>query len=147
MATDQGSAFAAEIARLAKKYRGVDRAQTTTKSGHTILLTGMLGGNVGAIDITTPDGHKVRRADGWKVGETYEVAKFLWDLMEQDKARAAERERLAGLKSVSITSANATGPASNRKTSRYHLTPEQLAQLLTLAEQLAAANAADTVAE
>ncbi|MET7498504.1 hypothetical protein ABZV61_38610 [Streptomyces sp900116325] len=66
MARDQRSAFAAEIASLARKHKGADRAQTITKSGYTVLLTGMYGGNVGAIDITDPDGHKIRRADGWR---------------------------------------------------------------------------------
>ncbi|KNE83300.1 hypothetical protein ADZ36_05520 [Streptomyces fradiae] len=102
----------------------------------------MWGEDVGAIVITDPDGHEVRRADGWKVGKTAEVAEFLWDEMEHNKARAAERERLVGLKSVSITSTDATGHTPGRTTSRYHLTPEQLAQVLSLAERLAAANAA-----
>ncbi|MFJ6930657.1 hypothetical protein ACIQUP_25560 [Streptomyces nigra] len=43
---------------------------------------------------------------------------------------------------MSIISANATGQTSGRQTSRYHLTPEQIAQVLALAERLAAANAA-----
>ncbi|MEU9764044.1 hypothetical protein AB0D98_30930 [Streptomyces sp. NPDC047987] len=141
MATDQRSAFAAEIASLARKYKGAIRAQATTKNGYTVLFTGMWGDDIGAIVITDPDGHEVRRADGWKVAKTAEVAEFLWDVMEQDKARAAERERLAGLKSVSITSADAIGRVSSRDTSRYHLTPGQLVELLTLAEQMAAANA------
>ncbi|MET7487121.1 hypothetical protein [Streptomyces sp. NPDC005538] len=147
MATDQRSAFAAEIASLARKYKGAGRAQAITKNGYTVLFTGMWGGDVGAIVITDPDGHEIRRADGWKVGKTAEVAEFLWDVLEEDKARAAERERLAGLKSVRITSADAIGPASSKETSSYHLTPGQLALLLTLAEQLAAANAAATTAE
>ncbi len=107
----------------------------------------MWGNNVGAIVITDPDGHEVRRADGWKLGETAEVAAFLWDVLEKHKARAAERERLAGLESVSITSVDAIGPATTRETSRYHLTPKQRAQLLTLAEQMAAENTAATTAE
>jgi hypothetical protein len=147
MATEQRSVFAAEIASLARKYKGADRAQAVTKNGYTVLLTGMWGENVGAIEITDPDGHHVRRADGWKVGKTAEVAAFLWDVLEKDKARAAERERLAGLKSVSITSVDAIGPASSKETSRYHLTPGQLAQLITLAEQLAAENTAVLAAE
>ncbi|MFF1678760.1 hypothetical protein ACFVYG_22305 [Streptomyces sp. NPDC058256] len=142
MATDQRSVFAAEIASLARKYKGAGRAQAVTKNGYTVLFTGMWGEEVGAIVITDPDGHEVRRADGWKLGRTAEVAAFLWDVLEKDKVRAAERERLAGLKSVSITSVDAIGPASSKETSRYHLTPGQLAQLLTLAEQMAAANAA-----
>ncbi|MEV6676243.1 hypothetical protein AB0N09_05150 [Streptomyces erythrochromogenes] len=140
MATDQRSAFAAEIASLARKYKGAVRAQAVTKSGYIVLLTGMWGEDVGAIVITSPDGHEVRRADGWKISKTAEVAAFLWDVLEKDKARAAERERLAGLKSVSITSADAIGWASNKETSRYHLAPAQLARLLTLAEQMAAEN-------
>ncbi|RNG27164.1 hypothetical protein [Streptomyces botrytidirepellens] len=147
MATNQRSAFAAEVARLARKYKGSGRAQTTTKNGYTVLFTGMWNDNVGAIDITDPDGHNVRRADGWKVGKTAEAAKSLWDELEKDKASAAKRERLAGLKSVSITSTDAIGPTFSRETSRYHLTPEQLAQLLAQAEQMAAANAAVTAAE
>lgn len=147
MATDQRSAFAAEIASLARKHKGLDRVEAVTKNGYTVLLTGMRGGHVEAIVITDPDGHQVRRADGWNVGKTDEVAEFLWDVMEKDKARAAERERLAGLKSVSITSTDATGRAAGKETSRYHLTPEQLAELRSLAEQLASANAAVTAAE
>ncbi|MFJ5951400.1 hypothetical protein [Streptomyces noursei] len=142
MATDQRSAFAAETAKLARKNKGAGRAQATTKNGYTVLLTSMSSGHVDAIVITTPDGREVRRADGWKVSKTAEVAEFLWDVLEEDKARAAKRERLAGLKSVSITSVDAISPASSKDTRRYHLTPRQLAQLLTLAEQLAAANAA-----
>lgn len=141
MATDPRSAFAAEIARLARKYKGAGRAQATTKNGYTVLFTGMWGEDVGAIDITDPDGHEIRRADGWKLSKTVEVAEFLWDVLQEDKASAAARKRLAGLKSVSITAADAIGPASSKETSRYHLTPEQLAQLRTLAEQMAAANA------
>lgn len=141
MSTDQRRTFAAEIASLAKKHKGCGRAEAITKTGHTVLLTGMWGQDVGAIVITDPDGHEVRRADRWKVGKTAEVAEFLWDVLEEDKARADERERLAGLKSVNITSADATGRAPGKESSRYHLTREQLAQLLTLAEQLAAANA------
>ncbi|MET8406216.1 hypothetical protein [Streptomyces sp900116325] len=49
MARDQRSAFAAEIASLARKHKGADRAQTITKSGYTVLLTGMYGGNVGSV--------------------------------------------------------------------------------------------------
>ncbi|WP_371793111.1 hypothetical protein OG285_32800 [Streptomyces sp. NBC_01471] len=146
MATDQRSAFAAEIGRLAKKHWGLDRVEAVTKNGYTVLLTGMQGGHVDAIVITDPDGHQVRRADGWKVGRTVEVAEFLWDDLEKGRARAAERERLAGLKSVSITSADATGRASGKEASKYHLTPEQLAQLRSFAEQLASANAAVTAA-
>lgn len=141
MATDQRRAFVAEIARLARKHKGFGRIEAITKTGHTVLLTGMWGEDVGAIVITDPNGREVRRADGWKVGKTAEVAEFLWDAMEDDKARAAERERLAGLKSVNITSADAAGREPGKESSRYHLTPQQLAQLLTLAEQLAAANA------
>ncbi|MGW3390531.1 hypothetical protein [Streptomyces cinereoruber] len=140
--TDPRSAVVAEITALARKYKNSGRVQTVTKSGHTVLLTGMAGDSVGGIDITAPDGFKVRRADGWKISETAQVAAFLWDAMEQDRARAAERARLAGLKSVSITSADATGQMPGRRTSRYHLTPEQLAQVQALAERLAAANAA-----
>lgn len=147
MTIDQRSTFAAEIASLAKKYKGAVRAQATTKSGYTILLTGMWGEDVGAIAITGPDGHEVHRADGWKLGKTAEVAELLWDALEENRARAAERERLAGLKSVSITSADAIGWAAGKETSRYHLTPEQLAQLRALAEQMAAANAAVTTVE
>ncbi|MEU3872625.1 MULTISPECIES: hypothetical protein [Streptomyces] len=139
---DPRSAFAAEITALARKHKNSVRAHTVTKSGHTVVLTDMWGDSVGAIDITAPDGHRVRRADGWKTAKTTEVAAFLWDEMEQDRAMAAERKRLAGLKSVSITSADATGQTSGLQTSRYHLTPEQLTQVLTLAERLAAVNAA-----
>jgi hypothetical protein len=147
MAMDPRSAFAAEIASLARKYKGADSAQTATRNGYTVLLTGMWGENVGAIVITDPDGHEVRRADGWKVGKTAEVAEFMWDVLERDKARAAERARLAGLKSVSVVSADAVGPAFSKETSRYHLTAEQLGQLLALAEQLAAENAPGSAAE
>lgn len=139
---DLRSAFATEIAALASKHKNAGQAQTVTNTGHTVLFTGMWGDHVGAIDITAPDGHRVRRADGWKIGKTEDVAAFLWDVMEQDRTRAAERERLAGLKPVSITSADAAGHAPGRTTSRYHLTPDQLAQVLALAERLAAANAA-----
>ncbi|MFD7958464.1 hypothetical protein ACFV4X_33930 [Streptomyces ardesiacus] len=139
---DPRSAFAAEITALARKHKDSVRVQTITKSGHTVLLTGMWGDSVGAIEITAPDGFKARRADGWKSAKTAEVAAFLWDVMEQDRARAAERKRLAGLKSVSITSADAIGQTSGRQTSRYHLTPEQLAQVHALTESLAAANTA-----
>lgn len=137
-------AFAAEIAGLAGKHKGFGSVQTTTKSGHTVALTGVWGEEVSAIVITAPDGHEVRRADGWKIGKTAEVAEFLWDVMEQEKARAAKRERLAGLKAVRITSADAVGWAASKESTRYHLTPEQLAQLLTLAEQFASTNAAVT---
>ncbi|MFF8617050.1 hypothetical protein [Streptomyces sp. NPDC015350] len=99
------------------------------------------------IAITAPDGLEASRADGWKVDKTAEVAGLLGDALEKDRASAAERERLAGLKSVSITSADATGWAVGKEISRYHLTPEQLAQLRALAEQMAAANAAVTAAE
>ncbi|KOT47136.1 MULTISPECIES: hypothetical protein [Streptomyces] len=139
---DLRSAFATEIAAFARKHKNSVRAQTVTKTGHTVLLTGMWGDHANAIEITAPDGHRIRRADGWKIGKTAEIAAFLWDEMEQHRARAAERERLAGLKSVSITSADASGQTHGRETSRYHLTPEQLAQVLALAERLAAANAA-----
>ncbi|MFD4242706.1 hypothetical protein ACFWP3_14055 [Streptomyces sp. NPDC058525] len=150
MTIDQRSAFAAEIASLAKKYKGAVRAQATTKSGYAVLLTGMWGEDVGAIAITGPDGHEVRRADGWKLGKTAEVAALLWDALEENRSRAAERERLAGLKSVSITSADAIGWAAGKETkqtSGYHLTPEQLAQLRALAAQMAAENAAVTTVE
>ncbi|MFK0154120.1 hypothetical protein ACIQVK_18865 [Streptomyces sp. NPDC090493] len=136
------SAFVTEIAALARKLKNSVRAQTVTRTGHTVLFTGMWGDRVGAIEITAPNGRKVRRADGWKIGETAEVAAFLWDEMEQDRGRAAERERLAGLKSVSITSADAGGQTHSRETVSYHLTPGQLTQVLALAEHLAAANAA-----
>ncbi|MER5617684.1 hypothetical protein [Streptomyces sp. NPDC002215] len=142
MATDQRRVFVSEIASLARKHKGSGRAEAITKTGHTVLLTDMRGEDVGAITITDPDGHEVRRADGWKVGKTAEVAEFLWDVLEEDKARAAERERLAGLKSVNITSADATGRVPGKESTRYHLTPEQLVQLLTLAAQLASANTA-----
>ncbi|WP_331732951.1 hypothetical protein OG613_48995 (plasmid) [Streptomyces sp. NBC_00015] len=147
MTTNQRSSFAAELARLARKHKGSGRAQAVTKNGCTVLFTGMWGENVGAIVITDPDGHEVQRADGWKLSKTAEVAAFLWDVLEKEKARAAERERLAGLKSVNLTTMDATGPASNRKTSRYHLTPGQLAQLLALAEQMAAENTAAPASE
>ncbi|MDX3020026.1 hypothetical protein [Streptomyces acidiscabies] len=137
---DPRSAFAAEIAALAWKHKNSVRAQAVTRTGHTVLFTGTWGDRVGAIEITAPDGQRVRRSDGWKIGEIVEVAAFLWDAMEQDRARAAERERLAGLESVSITSVDVSGRTS-RETGRYHLTPEQLAQVLALAEQLADANA------
>ncbi|MEU6293088.1 hypothetical protein [Streptomyces sp. NPDC046988] len=140
--TDLRGAFATEIAALARKHKNAGRARMVTTTGHSVLFTGMWGDRVDAIDITAPDGHRVRRADGWKTGKTEEVAAFLWDVMEQDRTRAAERERLAGLKSVSITSADAAGHSPGRTTSRYHLAPEQLAQVLALAERLAAANAA-----
>ncbi|HLU99610.1 MAG TPA: hypothetical protein VKZ89_22505 [Thermobifida alba] len=143
MATDQRSAFAAEIASLARKHKGSDRAEAITKTGHTVLLAGMWGEDVGAIVITAPDGHEVRRADGWKVGKTAEVAEVLWNVLEEDRARAAERKRLAGFKSVSITAVDAIGWAACKETSRYYLTPEQLAHLLALAEQMASANAAE----
>ncbi|MFD6312036.1 hypothetical protein [Streptomyces nigra] len=55
-----------------------------------------MGESVGAIDITAPDGFEVRRADGWKISKTAEVAAFLWDVMEQDRSRAAERAHLPG---------------------------------------------------
>ncbi|MFD7661266.1 hypothetical protein [Streptomyces sp. NPDC059788] len=139
---DPRSAFAIEIAALAKRHKNAVRVQTVTTTGHTVLFTGMWGDRVGTIAITAPDGQSVRRADGWKIGKTAKVAAVLWDDMEQDRARAAERERLAGLKSVKITSADASGQTHNRETSRYHLTPEQLAQVLALTERLAAANAA-----
>ncbi|MFF8618971.1 hypothetical protein [Streptomyces sp. NPDC015350] len=141
---DLRSAFATEIAALARRHKNAGQAQTrtVTTTGHTVVFTGMRGDRVGAIDITAPDGCRVRRADGWKIGKTEEVAAFLWGVMEQDRARAAERECLAGLKSVRITSADAAGHTPGRTTSRYHLTPEQLAQVLALAERLAAANAA-----
>ncbi|MEU7156046.1 hypothetical protein AB0A98_06325 [Streptomyces chrestomyceticus] len=138
---DVRSTFAAEVARLARKYKNSVRARTVTKTGHTVVFTGMWGNHVDSIEITAPDGHRIRRADGWKIGETAEVAAFLWEEMEQSRARAAERARLASLKSVSITSADATGQTHGRETSRYHLTPEQLAQVLALAERLGAANA------
>jgi hypothetical protein len=148
MGTDERSAFAAEIASLAKKHKNVVRAQATTKGGYTVLLTGLWGESVGAIDIATPDGHEVRRADGWNIGKTAEVAEAMWDALESYRARAAERERLAGLKSVSIASVDAIGSASGKETSRYHLTPdEQLAQLRALAEQMASANVAVTADE
>lgn len=147
MVNDQRSAFAAEIASLARKHKGFGRVEAITKNGYAVLLTDMRGEDVGAIVITDPDGHEVRRADGWKVGKTAEIAEFLWDVLEEDRARAAERARLAGLKSVSITSADATGWAADKETSRYHLTPEQLAQLRARAEQMASTNAAATAAE
>ncbi|MER5860536.1 hypothetical protein ABT131_33825 [Streptomyces sp900105245] len=100
MANDQRSAFAAEIGSLARKYKGIGRIEATTKNGYAVLLTGMWGEDVGAIVITGPDGHEVPRADGWKAGKTAEVAELLWDVLEEDKTRAAERERLASLKSV-----------------------------------------------
>ncbi|MEV7872494.1 hypothetical protein AB0P17_41750 [Streptomyces sp. NPDC088124] len=147
MATDQRSVFAAGIARLVSKHKGLGRAEATTKSGYIVRVTGIAGGHVGAIDITDPDGREVRRADGWKIGETAEVAGFLWDMLAKDRARAAERKHLTGLKSVSIASADATGRAASRETSRYHLAPEQLAQLLALASQMASANAAVAAAD
>ncbi|MET8816569.1 hypothetical protein ABZW47_31795 [Streptomyces sp. NPDC004549] len=147
MATDQRSAFGSEIARLARKHKGLEQVKAVTKNGYTVLLTGMWGGHVGAIVITDPAGHQIRRADGWNIGKTAEIAEFLWDALEKDKARAIERERLAGLKSVSITSTDATGRAAGRETSRYHLTPKQLTQVRSLAEQLASVNAAVTAAE
>ncbi|MFC8125467.1 hypothetical protein [Streptomyces sp. NPDC057302] len=140
---DLRSAFATEIAALARKHKNFVRAQTVTSTGHTVLFTGMWGDHVGAIEITAPDGQGVRRADGWKIGKIAEVAAFLWDAMEQDRARAAERERFVGLKSVSITAVDASCQTHGRETGRYHLTTEQLAQVLALAERLAAANAAE----
>ncbi|MGW3932912.1 hypothetical protein ACWECC_33185 [Streptomyces microflavus] len=142
MVTDQRTVFAAEVASIAKRHKGSVRAEAVTTSGYTVLFTGMWGDRIDAITITTPDGQKVRRADGWRLSETAEVAAFLWDVLDEDRARAAERERLAGLKSVTITSMNAIGWASGKDTGRYHLTPEQLVQLLTLAEQLDAENTA-----
>ncbi|MFJ9901204.1 hypothetical protein ACIQPR_48695 [Streptomyces sp. NPDC091280] len=139
---DLRSTFATEIAALAGRHKNSVRAQTVTRSGHTVLFTGMWGDHVGAVEITAPDGQRIRRADGWKIGEIAEVAAFLWDAMEQDRARAAERERLVGLKSVSITSADVSGQTHGRETGRYHLTAKQLAQVLALAERLAAANTA-----
>ncbi|MER6520005.1 hypothetical protein ABT246_24515 [Streptomyces sp. NPDC001553] len=139
---DLRSAFATEIAALANKHKNAGLARAVTSTGHTVVFTGMDGDQVGAIDITAPDGYLIRRADGWKIGKTKEVAAFLWDAMKQDRTRAAERERLAGLKSVSITSADVTGPTPGRMTNRYHLTREQLAQVVALAEYLAAANTA-----
>lgn len=147
MATDQRSAFAAEIASLTRKHKALGSAQATMKTGYAVHVTGISGDHVGAIAITDPDGREVRRADGWKIGKTAEVAEFLWDLLEEDRARAAERERLAGFKSVRITSADAIGWAASKETSRYHLTPEQLAQLRALAEQMASTNAVVTAAE
>ncbi|MET9112478.1 hypothetical protein, partial [Streptomyces zhihengii] len=111
---DLRGAFATEIAALARKHKNAGRAQMVTTTGHRVLFTGMWGDRVDAIDITAPDGHRARRADGWKIGKTEEVAAFLWDVMEQDRTRAAERERLAGLKSVSITSADAAGHSPGR---------------------------------
>ncbi|MFH8257880.1 hypothetical protein [Streptomyces roseolus] len=140
--TDLRSAFAAEIAALARKHKNAGQARAVTNTGHTVLFTGMWGDGVGAIDITAPDGHRVRRGDGWKIGKTEDIAAFLWDVMEQDRTSAAERACLAGLKSVSITSADAIGRTSGRQVSRYHLTPEQLAQVHALAERLGAVNAA-----
>ncbi|MCZ1012001.1 hypothetical protein [Streptomyces lydicus] len=147
MATDQRSAFAAEIARLVNKHKILGEAEATTKSGHTVHITGISARHVGAIVITEPHGREVRRADGWKIGETTEVAGFLWDELEKARARAADRKRLEGLKSVSITSVDAIGSAADKETSRYHLTPEQLVQLRAQAEQMAAANATATAAE
>ncbi|MFD4574704.1 hypothetical protein ACFWNK_21780 [Streptomyces sp. NPDC058417] len=109
MATDQRSA--AEIARLVSKHKALGRAEATTKSGYIIRVTGISGGHVDTIAITDLGGREVRRADGWKIGETAEVAGFLWDALAKDRARAAERKRLTGLKSVSITSADAIGRA------------------------------------
>ncbi|MCZ1012322.1 hypothetical protein [Streptomyces lydicus] len=148
MATNQRRAFAAEIASLARKYKGFGRVEAITKTGHTVLLSDMSSEKVGAIVITDPDGYEVRRADGWKAGRTAEIAEFLWDELEKRKARAAERERLAGLKSVNITSTDAIGGAAgNKETGRYYLTHEQLTHLLALAEQMASANAAVTATE
>ena len=144
MATDQRSAFAAEIGRIARTNKSGSRAEGTTKDGHRVLLTGLWNNEVGAITITAPDGIEVGRADGWKIGETAEVAAFLWDVMEKDRAQAAKRQRLAGLKAVTIAAANALAPASGSKaSSSYHLTPEQLDELLKLAAQMAAANSAE----
>ncbi|MEU7322511.1 hypothetical protein AB0465_14515 [Streptomyces griseoviridis] len=139
---DLRRAFAAEIAALARKHKNSVRARTVMRTGHTVLFTGMWGEHVGALEITAPDGQRVRRADGWKIGKTAEVAAFLWDEMEEDRARVAEREPFVGLKSVSITTADVSDQTHGRETGRYHLTTEQLAQVVALAERLAAANAA-----
>ncbi|MFD7537455.1 hypothetical protein [Streptomyces sp. NPDC059819] len=147
MDIDQRSAFAAEVSRMAKRYRNAGRTQAVTKHGYTVLFTGLGGNHVEAVTVTDPEGHQVRRADGWKVSETAEVAAFLWDELKKSKARGAERERLAGLKSVSITSVDAIGPAWSKEADRYHLTPEQLGQLHALAEEMASANVTVTAAE
>ncbi|MFD9593115.1 hypothetical protein ACFWA9_10195 [Kitasatospora sp. NPDC059973] len=138
--TDPRDAFAANVASIAKKNKDRGRAETTTKDGHTVLLTGLWNDQVGAIAITAPDGTETRRADGWKVGDTAEIAAFLWDVMEKDRERAAKRQRLAGLKSVIITAADADGSTSREQAGRYHLTPEQLAELLATAAQMASQN-------
>ncbi|MFE0404682.1 hypothetical protein ACWD6Q_35500 [Streptomyces nigra] len=75
-----------------------------------------MGESVGAIDITAPDGFEVRRAYGWKISKTAEVAAFLWDVMEQDRSRAAERAHLPG-----------PGP-ENSKGRYMPLTPQMAAQ-------------------
>ncbi|WP_159401657.1 hypothetical protein [Streptomyces sp. NRRL F-5053] len=140
---DQRSAFAAEIAAFVNKHRDAGRAQTVTNTGHTVLVTDMWGDHVGAVDITDPDGYRVRRADGWEIGTTEEIAAFLWDELEWTRVRAVKRGQLAGLKSVRITSCDTTGRTPSQTTNQYHLTPEQLAQVHALAERLAAANAAE----
>ncbi|MGW6202140.1 hypothetical protein ACWF9B_00575 [Streptomyces sp. NPDC055089] len=70
MVTDQRTVFATEVASIAKKHKGSVRAEAVTTSGYTILFTGMWGDRIDAITITTPDGRKVRRADGWKLSKT-----------------------------------------------------------------------------
>lgn len=140
MTTTHG-AFAAEVADLARRHKALGRVQAATTNGYTVLLTGMHGGRVEALVITDPDGHQFRRADGWQLSKTAEVAEFLWHEMAKHKARAAERERQRALKSVSITAADLETGAK-RATREYRLTSEQLAQVRSLAAQLASANAA-----
>ncbi|WP_327411235.1 hypothetical protein OG458_41605 (plasmid) [Streptomyces sp. NBC_01281] len=147
MATDPRSVFTAELRRLVRRNMNLGSFEATTTTGHTVRVTGMASGHVGALAITTPDGRTIRRADGWKIAETGKVAEFLWDELELERARAAERKRLEGLKSVSITAVNAVGGAAGRQTSRYQLTPEQLAQLLAQAEEMAAGNIAAATAK
>ncbi|MFC9956047.1 hypothetical protein ACFVIB_01610 [Streptomyces nigra] len=113
---DPRSAFVTEVIALARKHRNAVRAQAVTKSGHTVLLTGMWGKASARSTSPPPDGFEARRADGWKISKTAEVAAFLWDVMEQDRSRAAERAHLLG-------------PGPENSNGRYMpLTPQMAAQ-------------------
>ncbi|MFF9158292.1 hypothetical protein ACF1AB_39395 [Streptomyces sp. NPDC014846] len=49
MANDQRSAFAAEIANLARNHKGIGRIEAITRNGYSVLLSGMWGEEDGAI--------------------------------------------------------------------------------------------------
>ncbi|MFD4535608.1 hypothetical protein ACFWNL_18210 [Kitasatospora sp. NPDC058397] len=130
--TDLRDAFAANVARLAKRNRNAGHAQGTTATGHTVSFTGLRGDRVATIAITAPDGVEITSAEGWKLTDVADAAANFWDWMEDDRQRAARQARRAAFRTVTIT--------SGRDAAQYRLTPDQLARLRETAEQMAAEN-------